>query len=59
MRTFETTDVSVARRCRYAQYASRKSTLMLCGSTITGIVHSVMEDASCAPKKWIIKISVN
>jgi hypothetical protein len=59
MRTFETTDERAARRCRYAQFASRKSTLMLCGSTIIGIVHSVMEDASCAPKKWIIKIAVS
>jgi hypothetical protein len=57
MQTFETTDALDARRCRYAQYGGQPKTLALCGSTITGMVRSVMEDASCSPKKWIIKIT--
>jgi hypothetical protein len=59
MQIFETTDAVDARRCRYAQYAGRPATLKLCGSTMKGVVHSVMEDASGAPKKWIIKIAAS
>jgi hypothetical protein len=57
MQTFETTDIRAARRCRYAQFTGEQKTLTLSGLTITGMVHSVMEDVSCAPKKWIIKIA--
>jgi hypothetical protein len=56
MQTFETTDPLDARRSRYAQYAGLPKMLTLCGSTTRGIVRSVMEDATCTPKKWIIKI---
>jgi hypothetical protein len=59
MQTFETTDALDARRCRYAQYAGHVKTVRVCGSTITGIVHSVMEDPTREPTKWIIKIAVN
>jgi hypothetical protein len=59
MQTFETTDALDARRCRYAQYAGLPKTLALCGSTVTGIVRSVMQDTSCTPPKWIIKIAVH
>lgn len=57
MQTFETTELSEARRCRYAQFGGRQASVTLCGATVTGIVHSVMEDASSKPKKWIIKIA--
>jgi hypothetical protein len=58
MQTFETTDALDVRRCRYAQYSGLPKTLMLCGSTVTGIVRSVMRDMSCTSPKWIIKIAV-
>jgi len=57
MQTFETTESIDARRCRYAQFGGRQASLTLCGVTVTGIVHSVMEDASSKPKRWIIKIA--
>jgi hypothetical protein len=56
MQTFETTEVLEARRCRYAQYGGRPKTVEIGGSTITGMVRSVMEDASCTPTRWIVKI---
>jgi hypothetical protein len=59
MQIFETTSALEARRCRYAQYAGQPKTVTVGGSTITGIVRAVMEDRSCAPKKWIIKITVH
>lgn len=57
MQTFETTQFIEARRCRYAQFGGRRASVTVCGVPITGIVHSVMEDASSKPKKWIIKIA--
>jgi hypothetical protein len=59
MQIFETTEALEARRCRYAQYAGRPKKVTVGGSTITGMVSSVREDASCTPTKWIIKITVN
>ncbi len=56
MQVFETTHVQEARRCRYVQFAARRAQLTIAGVTVTGIVHSVLEDASSEPKKWIIKI---
>ncbi len=56
MQRFETTQFIEARRCRYAQFGGRQARVTLGGVTVTGIVHSVMEDASSKPKKWIIKI---
>jgi hypothetical protein len=56
MQTFETTDRRDARRCRRAQYGGLPKLLTLCGSTISGVVRSVMDDETCTPKKWIIKI---
>lgn len=56
MQTFETTDLRTARRCRCAQFTGQEKTLTLGGSTVTGMVRSVMEDASSIPIKWIIKI---
>jgi hypothetical protein len=59
MQTFETTEALEARRCRYAQYAGQPKTVTVSGSTITGVVHSVIEAAACTPKKWIVKIAVS
>ena len=56
MQVFETTHVQEARRCRFAQFGARAAKLTVAGVTVTGIVHSVMEDVASTPKKWIIKI---
>jgi hypothetical protein len=57
MQTFETIDRKVARRCRYAQHRGRKITLTLNGSTLTGLVHSVMEVQFSNPPRWIVKLA--
>jgi hypothetical protein len=57
VQTFETTDAAEAQRCKRAQYTGRIATMVLAGSTVTGIVISVVEDASCSPKKWIVNIN--
>jgi hypothetical protein len=59
MQTLETTEVLEARRCRYAQYGGQAKTVTVGGSTIRGVVRSVMEVAACTPKKWIVKIAVS
>lgn len=56
MQTFETTQVSEARRCRAAQFKGMPARMSLSGVTVTGFVHSIREDAVNDPKKWIIKI---
>jgi hypothetical protein len=58
MQIIETTDPKEARRCRYAQYRRQKATLTLMGSTITGLVQSVMEDRSFSPTRWIVTVAV-
>jgi hypothetical protein len=56
MQTFETTDPKVARRCRYDQHRSQKTTLTIEGSLVTGLVHSVMEVKSSNPTRWIVTV---
>jgi len=56
MQTFETIDRKVARRCRYDQHRDRKTTLTVRGSTLTGLVHSVMEVQFSNPTRWIVKL---
>jgi hypothetical protein len=56
MQTFETTDPTLARRCRYAQYRNEKTTLKLSGSPVTGKVHSVMQVTSSLPVRWIVTV---
>ena len=61
MHTIETTDPKEARRFRYAQHRGTQTTLTFRGATITGLVHSVMEDRSMEegsgdPKRWIVRI---
>jgi hypothetical protein len=59
MQTFETIDPKVAKRCRYDQHRSQKTTLTLRGVLITGLVHSVMEVKSSTPTRWIITVASN
>jgi hypothetical protein len=56
MQTFETTDQKLAQRCRYVQYRGVKTTLMVEGSPVTGVVHSVREVVSSFPVRWIVTV---
>lgn len=56
MQTFQTFDVIEARRCRRAQFGGRISTMQVNGASVTGLVHSVVEDPDSAPAQWTIKI---
>jgi hypothetical protein len=56
MKTFETNDQTLARRCRYAQHRNEKATLTIEGSLVTGLVRSVREVASTLPARWLITI---
>jgi hypothetical protein len=56
--TFQTTDIKVVSRCRYAQYRGLKATLRVKGMVVTGLVHSLREDKSSNPARWIITVVV-
>jgi hypothetical protein len=58
MQTFQTTDLKVVTRCRYAQYRGLKATLRVKGMVVTGLVHSLREDKSSNPVRWIITVVV-
>jgi hypothetical protein len=58
MQTFETTDLKVVTRCRYAQYRGLKATLRVKGIVVTGLVRSLREDKSSNPVRWIITLAV-
>jgi hypothetical protein len=56
MKTFETSDQTLARRCRFAQYRNEKATVTIEGSLVTGLVRSVREVASSLPARWVVTI---
>jgi hypothetical protein len=56
MKTFETSDQTLARRCRFAQYRNEKATVTIEGSLVTGFVRSVREVASSLPARWVVTI---
>jgi hypothetical protein len=56
MKTFQTTDPKVARRCRFAQLRGEKTRLTLNGSPLMGMVHSVKEDKSSTPTRWSVTL---
>ena len=56
MKTFETTDQTLARRCRFAQYRCEKTTVTIEGSLVTGLVRSVREIASSLPARWVVTV---
>jgi hypothetical protein len=56
MQTIETTNPMETRRARYAQYRGQKATLMLMGTTVTGLVRSVNENGSGTLKRWIVTV---
>jgi len=57
MKTFETTDQNLVRRCRFAQYRNETATLTIEGSFVTGLVRSVKEVASSLPARWVITVA--
>jgi hypothetical protein len=56
MKTFETTDQTLARRCRFAQYRNERATFTIEGSLVTGLVRSVREVPSSLPVRWVITV---
>jgi len=56
MQKFEIVDPKLARRCRFAQYRGEKARLNIEGLAVTGLVHSVLEDRSSTPRRWIITV---
>jgi hypothetical protein len=56
MQNIEISDPIVARRVRYAQYRGEKTTVILNGLRITGMVRSVMEVKSSNPTRWIVSV---
>jgi hypothetical protein len=56
--TFQTTDLKVVTRCRYAQYRGLKATLRVKGMVVTGLVRSLRDDKSSNPARWIITLVV-
>jgi hypothetical protein len=56
MQSIEITDRKEAWRARLAQLQGHKASLSLNGSTVTGLVRSVKEDASSTPRRWIVTV---
>jgi hypothetical protein len=56
MFTFETGDQKEVRRFRIAQFNGRTATVSSNGSTITGLVRSVLENKSSVPARWSITL---
>lgn len=56
MQVHYTNDANEARFCRRAQFSGATAAVTVGNSVVTGIVHSVMEEASSEPKRWTVKI---
>jgi hypothetical protein len=56
MFTYETTDQKEVRRFRIAQFNGRPATARSDGTTVTGLVRSVLENSSSVPPRWIITL---
>ena len=56
MFTFETADQKEVRRFRIAQFNGRTATIRSGGTTVTGLVRSVLEDAASVPPRWTITL---
>jgi hypothetical protein len=56
MFTFETADQKEVRRFRIAQFNGRAATIRSGDKTVTGLVRSVLENASCVPPRWTITL---
>jgi hypothetical protein len=56
MFTFETTDLKEVRRFRIAQLNGRVATVRSGGSTVTGLVRSILERKLSVPTRWAITV---
>lgn len=56
MFSFETADQKEVRRFRIAQFNGRAATIKSGDKTVTGLVRSVLENASCVPPRWTITL---
>lgn len=56
MFTFETTDQKEVRRFRIAQFNGRTATCRSNGSTVTGMVRSIVENKSASPAVWVVTL---
>jgi hypothetical protein len=56
MFTFETDDQKEVRRFRIAQFNGRAATFRSNGSTVTGMVRSIVENKSTNPSVWVVTL---
>ncbi len=56
MFTYETADQKEVRRFRIAQFNGRTATVKSGGKVVTGLVRSVLENASSVPPRWTITL---
>jgi hypothetical protein len=53
---YETADQKEVRRFRIAQFNGRTATVRAGGTMVTGLVRSVLENASSVPPRWTITL---
>ena len=56
MITFETADQKEVRRFRIAQFNGRTATFRSGGSTVTGMVRSIVENRAMSPAVWVVTL---
>ncbi|MBI5322884.1 hypothetical protein [Bradyrhizobium sp.] len=56
MFTFETADQKEVRRFRIAQFNGRTATFRSSGSTVTGMVRSIVENKAINPSVWVVTL---
>ena len=56
MFTFETADQKEVRRFRIAQFNGRAVTFRSNGSTVTGMVRSIVENKAINPAVWVVTV---
>ena len=56
MFSLEAADQKEVRRFRIAQFNGRAATIKSGDKTVTGLVRSVLENASCVPPRWTITL---
>ena len=56
MFTFETADQKEVRRFRIAQFNGRAATVRSNGSTVTGMVRSIVENKSINSSVWVVTL---
>lgn len=59
MFTFETADQKEVRRFRIAQFNGRAATFTSEGSTVTGMVRSIVENHAANPAVWVVTLIPN